>query len=130
MKITDWTWYGNPKYKELDGTWIMPGQQGQAEYDMAAVRELIVREIKEKGYKFTGSYHQNGDFGCPVLDGKYIVLFSCREWGQIIEDAYKENPGNKMAYCLWAWVPPDGAEEILPGQETKNKVAGIDNCEK
>lgn len=106
MKITGWTWCGDPEYVDIDDSGI--------QYDSEELRNLIVSELRNRGYKFTGFYHQGGEYGTPIIDDKYTALYSFRSWGGIIEDAYPLHPGDNMAYCYWAWTEPDGEKEIVP----------------
>lgn len=110
MKITGWTWCGNPQYEEINGTWAV----GEHPVDRDVIRPLIVDELRKRGYKFCGFYHQGGDYGTPIIDGKYTVLYSYRSWGGIMADAYEIQDEDGTAYCAWAWMPPDGEESIFP----------------
>lgn len=84
------------------------------------VDALIAHRLFIKGIKFSGSYHQNGDYGAPLIsvNGSKPYKFTCtfRYWGGIMEKA-----GYAKSYIDWAWddaskaVHPDGVEnkEIL-----------------
>lgn len=108
MRVTGWTRVGNPDYTEINGTWAI----GDCPYDREELRPLIVKELRDRGYKFSGFYHQDGDYGAPIIDDKYTVLYSYRGWGDIIAEAYQLDDSDGMAYCVWAWNNPE--EQVTP----------------
>ena len=114
MKIIGWTDWDNPKYEEMfpiggKHTW-------QEESD---VERIIAEELRSKGYKFTGDYHQNGDYGAPVFDNCKIYKGSQRDWGGIMADAYPDEIDNSdgYGYCKWAWIPPVDEEMVVPDKD-------------
>lgn len=83
------------------------------------VDKIIATELRNKGYKFTGSYHQGGDFGVPVFDtGKKYCTFQ-KDWGGIMAMAYPDeiDDSDGYGYLKWAWVPPVSEVEIAPKKE-------------
>ena len=108
MKITGWTYIGDQRYQEINGTWNI----ADSPYDRDVIRPLIINELRKRGYKFSGFYHQGGDYGAPIIDGKYTVLYSYRSWGGIMAEAYNIPDEDGMAYCDWAWNAPE--KEITP----------------
>lgn len=112
MKITGWTKRGDPRYMEFPWQWDKL-KELNLDYDLAV--KLVVSELREKNYKFCGFYHQDGQYGAPIIDGKYWMGFTFRTWGALIEAAYQENLGDSMAYVLWAWDAPE--EERYPRPE-------------
>lgn len=110
MKITGWTDADNHKYINID--------ESGFEFDELELRDLIVQELRAHGYKFTGEYHQYGRYGLPIIDGKYTVMYSQRMWGGIMEEAYPLHPGDRMAYCYWAWDVPEGEEQVTPSGDS------------
>lgn len=54
------------------------------EQDVADVEEAVVNEIRRKKYKFGGTYFQQGDFGCPVLNDHSVYMVTMRHWGSIM----------------------------------------------
>ena len=66
------------------------------------VEKIIAEEIRKCGYKFTGSYHQDGDYGVPIIDDTWLYQCTCREWGGIIADAYPDEIDNSdgYGYCM------------------------------
>lgn len=112
MKITGWTWYENPDYKEM-----FPIGETSTFADEFKVRKLIAEELRKCGYKFTGGYHQNGDFGAPIIDDVWIYQCSCRTWGGIMVMAYPEESDDTdgMGYVEWAWDSQKTHEKsVLP----------------
>ena len=82
--------------------------------DRDTLRPIIVEEIRERGYKFSGFYHQGGEFGRPVINDKYVVLYSQRGWGGIMAEALNLDNSDGLAYCDWAWENPHGEYAVLP----------------
>ena len=71
------------------------------------VRKFLV----DKNIKFNGSWHQNGEYGVPLIEyeGKlYAFAVSMRRWGQIMVDAFEPNNKRPTAYVDWAFSIPDG----------------------
>ena len=69
--------------------------------------------IKEKNIKFNGSWHQNWDYGVPIIeyDGKlYAFAISMRRWGLIISEAFYPENKDSGAYLDWAFSNPDGVK--------------------
>ena len=77
---------------------------------------LLINRLFIKGIKFDGPYHQDGEYGCPLVKVNDFGIFkwtcSFRFWGGMMEYA-----GNGLSYCDWAWespetpVTPDKVEE-------------------
>ncbi len=67
---------------------------------------LLINRLFIKGIKFDGSYHQDGNFGCPLFKVNEIGTFkwSCsfRAWGDVME-----HTGYGLSYCDWAWDNPE-----------------------
>lgn len=80
--------------------------------------EIVIEELKKCNYHFTGDMHQNYDFGCPVIDDKYVYCVSTRSWGDLIHRAFPNEDysqyGEGCEYLKWAWTRPEGEEIILP----------------
>lgn len=103
MKIVGWTEWGDPRYKEM-----FPIGGTYREVEVKVVRAIIAEELRTNGYKFTGSYHQNGDYGVPVFDNGEVFQCSQRIWGGIMAEAYSDEIDNSdgYGYTVWAWLPP------------------------
>lgn len=103
MKIIDWTNWDNTKYKE------MFSYTEERDWDaIDKIETIISEELRKHGYKFTGDYHQNGEYGVPVFDNGTVYHCTQRTWGSIMARAYPEEIDNKdeFAHCVWAWVAP------------------------
>lgn len=113
MKITGWTWYDNPEYKDM----FPPGEQRLLPHSYDYIKQLIASELREHGYKFSGQYHQYGDFGAPIIDNEWIFQVSQRSWGHIMVLAYPDEIDNAdgYGYCEWAWMAP--MDMVLPNEE-------------
>lgn len=110
MQITGWTWLDNPKYIAIHGALNLD----KTPYTFEELRSAIISEIRNRGYKMSGYYHQGGSFGVPIIDDKYIVEFSFRGWGGIMADVLGIDDEDGLAYCDWAWEVPPGEEQIIP----------------
>lgn len=109
MKIIGWTDWDDPKYEEMRFSSL------KEEHD--DVGKIIAAELRSKGYKFTGDYHQDGEFGVPVFDnGKKYCTFK-RDWGDIMAMAYPDEIDNSegYGYLKWAWIPPEPM--VVPSKE-------------
>lgn len=105
MKVTGWTEWDDPRYVSSD-------EAGFVYFGL--MRDAIIEEIAKRGYKFTGEYHQNGDYGVPVIDDKWRFEVTQRTWGYIMKAAY---PNEIPSYIDWSWTPPNGEEMIVPRPE-------------
>lgn len=114
MKIIGWTNYDNPQYKEM---FPIGGSYTKDEID--EVRNVIAEELRDRGYRFTGSYHQNGDYGVPIFDNGMIFTCSQRMWGGIMAMAYPDEIDNSdgLGYCDWAWIQPNNQKVVVPCEE-------------
>lgn len=99
LEVVDWVEWSDDDWKP-----------SEIEFDKA--REAVIKEIRKHGYHFDGYYHQNGDYGVPLLsDGHYFEV-SQRVWGGIMADAYPEeyeDPNDRSNYVRWylaGWGQP------------------------
>lgn len=90
-KVIGWTNYDNEKYPCFDGS--------NDEY--AAAYSAVVDEIREKGYRFSGDYHQWGESGSPVLNDGTLFILSMRGWGALMSEAVEPDNSDSMAYMNW-----------------------------
>lgn len=96
MKVTGWTYWEDERYGDLPND----------EFDMAW--SVVGSTLCGCHYKFTGTYHQNGDYGVPIIDDKWKFTVSQRTWGQLMAEAYPDIcDGDGMDYVLWAWMAPE-----------------------
>jgi len=107
MKIIGWTEWDNPKYRER---FEWGDTYSSKEYDEHI--QCIINELKEKGYKFSGDYHQNGDSGVPIFDDYTVFQCTQRTWGAIMAMAYPKEDDDSLAYVRWAWQEPE--ESVFP----------------
>ena len=85
--------------------------------DIEEVSKVVAVELRNKGYHFDGSYHQNGDYGVPVLDDGRHVQVTQRTWGGIMAMAYPEefdNPEDPHNYAVWYLGPKDRDLYVFP----------------
>ena len=115
MKIVGWTeWQVKDcehEYEEMNPkTWD----------ETEEIEEIIAEELRSKGYKFTGDYHQNGDFGVPIFDNGMVYQCTQRNWGVIMVMAYPEEIDDSygMGYTEWAWISPKPM--IVPNNDDYN----------
>lgn len=110
MKIVKWT-------TSLTDEVFEPDYLTNEEYD--EMFNIVVKEVREKGYHFDGTYHQNGEYGMPLFDnGKYFAT-SMRTWGLIMAKAFPEeydDPDNPYGYIRWYLGPMTESGEIDYGQ--------------
>ena len=106
MKVTSWTDWDDSRYKELPNDLL------------ESAKYAVIKELRHRGYKITGGYHQNGDYGVPVINGRYLAKYTQRHWGWLMAKAYPEEIDNRdnLAYTVWAWLVPDGEEMVVPGE--------------
>ena len=103
LEVVGWTFWGDPQYPRVP--WI--DEAHDRPYEQA-----VIAELRNRNYHFTGSYHQHGRFGVPVLnDGKQYSV-SMRHWGRLMAEAWELE--GKHAYLSWSWFPPKAEEETIP----------------
>lgn len=130
MKVTKWiNWIeaydGNGKKLNTDPYEVVTGYTlfdriGDSIYD--ELKKAVIRELQENGYHFSGNEHQYADHCVPVIDDKYALEVSFREWGAIMEDAYPDEDYSmykeNMGYCKWSFIClPEFEKDVkLPDQ--------------
>ena len=114
MKIIGWTWYGNPDYVEM----FPIGSVANTDWERKEVEKIIIEELRNNGYRFTGDYHQDGDFGVPIFDNGMVATFSKRQWGALMYKAYPDdgNYEKGLEYTKWAWnwLNMEEKDRVLP----------------
>lgn len=112
QKIVGWTRYDDPDHEEL----FPIGEPVPWEWH-DEIEEMIVTEIRSKGYKFSGFYHQGGEYGCPLFDNGKWYGTTFRSWGWIMAMAYPDSVHlpEESSYVEWAWTPPE--EEVYPNPD-------------
>lgn len=145
----EYSLYTNETFKRVDGsTFCMRKRHNKTGYEDVVARlqhcqetafDLLVERLKATGIRFSGEWHQNGDYGCPViriskshrdedhngkvwasekveeLEGLEIKL-TCtfRSWGGFIAEALGEG-----SYTDWAWG--NSKDPIFPDAKTQNE---------
>ena len=106
MKVVKWTEWDDEHNDDIE-SW----------HEIEEMSEVVAKELREKGYHFNGSYHQNGEYGVPVLDnGKYFQVTQ-RTWGGIMAEAFPEefdNPDDPYNYVIWYLGPTEKDKYIFP----------------
>lgn len=87
LKIVGWTDYDS-EYPSIT----------VSNEEIGEVVSIVVDEIKEKGYAFSGNDHQNSYTGVPVFDNGTCLRASMRTWGMIMSFAYPEIDGKRTQY--------------------------------
>ena len=102
MKLIGFTTWHDDNYQTIEDF---------AEDDIA--EKVTIEYMKEHGYKFTGTYHQNGEFGTPYFDTNKKLCLSLRGWGALMAKVLdlptdiNNELGLDMSYCYWAWWADD-----------------------
>lgn len=107
MKVVGWTNWDNTKYRNLS-----PSEQENREYI-----DAIIAELRSNRYMFSGTYHQEGEYGCPVFEDGSKFAGRTRCWGRIMAEAFPSTVSHAcigLTYVIWAWLPPDGIEQKIP----------------
>lgn len=92
MEVTGWTHFDNTDYIDLSE------EISKLKLDTDKIKELrdinfqcykiiIAHCIKNKIYVSDG-LHQNGDFGVPIVDGKYRFECTLRYWSGIMAEVW------------------------------------------
>ena len=106
MRIVGWTEWDDPQYEDM---FPIGGGAIHSSADVDAAEAVIAEELRANGYKFTGDYHQNGDYGVPIFDTGKVFQCTQRTWGAIMAKAYPEEIDNSdgYGYLKWAWIAPE-----------------------
>ena len=105
MRIVGWAEWDDPKYKEM-----FPIGGAYKEAEVETVLAIIAEELRNNGYKFTGSYHQGGDYGVPVFDNGEVFQCSQRMWGGSIAHINLESnfPNTDVAWDMLNRIAKSG----------------------
>ena len=115
-KIVGWTHWDDLRFMDYNPA---------TEEENALRKCLIAEELRKKGYRFNGYYHQSESdaaFGVPVFDDGTVYQCSFRTWGSIMAMAYPEEIDNQdgLGYTEWAWCK-SGQRCVFPTwAEVKN----------
>ena len=103
MQVTNWIDWGKGTYMPIE----------DSPYHWEDVMMAVADALRENGYAFSGSYHQSGKNGVPIIDGKWRYEVSMRTWGRTMALA-RGGEYDEMAYANYAWELPEGVKEIVP----------------
>ena len=81
--------------------------------------ENVVKEcIRRNGFKFSGQYHQYGEYGMPMFDDGSVLFCSWRHWGSIMVEAWDPD-GDKGLDYMDFYMPGvgDDEKEVAPKHE-------------
>ena len=111
MRVTGWTdWQfpeENSKYKKIPNNL----------YNDA--RNAVIEEIRKQKYDFCGDMHQNHDYCVPVLNDKWVLQCSQREWGGIMAEAHDNY--DPFGYVQWyVTISESPAAKYPTPEEYKN----------
>lgn len=110
-KIIGWTKY-NENHRTFESSPEDPMLWANAE-------QAVINEIRRKGYKFGGNYHQYGEFGCPVFEDHRVFMVSMRHWGDIMSRVWGGD------YCSFAWEDAIGkvpSKKAVGAMLTKEEI--------
>lgn len=94
------------------------------------VIELIVNDICENKYCFSGNNHQNSTTGVPVFSNGTCFRASMRAWGQIMADAQSRLTGKEYSYmdfymsCGADVKMPVLKDSVVEPAEVENSIPG------
>lgn len=125
VSFKGWTDFDNPNFKDFsDEINNLKGPKKDALVQcMNSAESLLKKVLKEKGICFDGSYHQNGPYGTPVFEVKYLTgenvdlngfykwTATFRYWGGVMADC-----GFGGSYVDWAWSVPGDAKVKTPDE--------------
>lgn len=90
-------------------------------------RLAIMNEIRRNKYKFGGTYHQQGEFGCPVMEDGTVYIVTMRSWGSIMADVWGGD------YCEYAWSDAMGEvprKSATPVEKTEEDIKAEQEAKK
>ena len=108
MRVINWTSLNNREFAKI-------GLSDIGGHDIA---NAVIDEMKRNGYRFSGTYHQYGKYGAPVIDCYPViahpVILSCsmREWGRIMAKVMNLDESDALAYTNWDCV--DSEPPVYP----------------
>ena len=106
MKLIGFTNFSNEDYEDIDDF--------DEAFDVAW--ELTVEHMKKYGLKWTGFYHQSGEYGVPYFDTKQKMSTGLRAWGRLMAEVLDitrdEADKFDLRHCAWAWATDE--EEVYP----------------
>ena len=81
--------------------------------------DLVKACIRRNGFKFSGEYHQYGEYGMPMFDDGSVLFCSWRHWGSIMAEAWDPDGDKGLDYMDFYMSGFVAADEIVaPKHET------------
>ena len=137
IEFVGWTNYANQNFSDISDkiseNLVEDNEESISRYIPKLEKEEYVKKLRRgnqlaellltnrlflKGIKFNGTYHQDGEYGCPLfkINDAGIFKWSCsfRAWGDVMEHA-----GYGFSYCDWAWDNPE--EPVTPDMVEENE---------
>ena len=125
VSFKGWTDFDNPNFKDFSDEInnLKNPKKDALVKCMQSAESLLKKVLKEKGICFDGSYHQNGPYGTPVFEVKYLAgenvdlndfykwTATFRYWGGVMADC-----GFGESYVDWAWSVPGDAKAKTPDE--------------
>jgi hypothetical protein len=90
------------------------------------IRKFLV----EKNIKINGSWHQNWEYGTPLIAYKgelYAFAVSMRRWGLIMAEAFNPKKRERLYYVDWAFGVPDGEDITVDENKDPSIVLTIED---
>ena len=115
IRVTGWTDW---QFREETGVGIPEVPDDMRD----AAETTIIEEIKKRGYKFSGSMHQQLEYCVPVINDQYCYQCSTRTWGWIMAEAFLnigDPKKDRWKYLNWAWMVPEGETAVVPGDHNE-----------
>ena len=98
-----------PIYLECSG---LPKPEIEKLYNEA--REAVKREIREKGYRFSGLQHLDCPKCVPVLDNGMTWDVSVRSWARLMNEVWHPDDTDPYGYAKYFSEVPGGEVEKRP----------------
>ena len=74
------------------------------ELDNDVCWELLKGYVRANVIRISGIEHQERFL--PIIDDKYVVLLSCRVWGELMAEVWSVVDNVDYIYSQWAWWTP------------------------
>lgn len=108
MKVTGWTdWVETIGDSENDCLYEIITSRSEVETDAI---QAVIQELRDKGYHFSGHEHQNCEKCVPIIDGKYVLQLTQRDWGALMYEAFPNEDYSDFdgyEYLKWYCIIPE-----------------------
>ena len=98
-KIIGWTHAGDERFPEAPS------------HKHSSLFTVLIEEIRERGYAFSGEYHEWGDMGVPVFNSGERLELSMRTFAKVMAEVYEEDGAASYA----KWFTDEGISECACG---------------